>query len=164
MSNKSVCLEDEAVAYRWRSLSAVERERLADPATARGIQGEHNVAGTWQGNFRVGHLDLVMLRYALEVNCLSDIALTWLDGLGPTMKICTHYESDDHPGHRINELSTIVLSEARTRALMRMRPVYETIDSLDLLKILKDRLGVRVVLTSCGPTHESKIIYTEPSR
>jgi adenylosuccinate synthase len=38
-----------------------------DAALAAALPEPHNGTGTWQGPFRVGHLDLVALRYAVEV-------------------------------------------------------------------------------------------------
>lgn len=57
-----------------------------------------NLTNRWQGAFRVGHLDLVALRYGLKLNDGADmLALTHLDRLSSMEKICicTSYE---YPG------------------------------------------------------------------
>jgi adenylosuccinate synthase len=43
-----------------------------DPVLTAGLPDRHNGFGRWQGEFRVGHLDVVALRYALEVTGGAD--------------------------------------------------------------------------------------------
>jgi adenylosuccinate synthase len=74
----------------------------------------HNPTNSWQRSFRVGPLDLVALRYAIEVNGgASALALSHLDHFveghrepGDTRRICTGYR--------------IVGSEENRRALRQM--------------------------------------------
>jgi adenylosuccinate synthase len=52
----------------------------AEAQTRRLLPEEHNRTGRWQGTFRVGHLDLVALRYAAQVSGGVDaLAITHLD-------------------------------------------------------------------------------------
>jgi adenylosuccinate synthase len=58
-------------------------ERFPDPT---------NVLGEWQGNFRVGPLDRVMLRYATEaVGGVDQVALTYMDRAPEVPFIVTGY-------------------------------------------------------------------------
>ena len=55
-----------------------------------------NKTHAWQGNFRVGHFDMVAARYAIDAckDMLDGIVLTCLDRLRPRgfMQMCTGYE------------------------------------------------------------------------
>jgi adenylosuccinate synthase len=66
-----------------------------DPVLTRRLPDLHNGTNPWQRKFRVGWLDLVMLRYALAVTGgVDEIAITCLDRLPdlPTLRICERYE------------------------------------------------------------------------
>ena len=53
----------------------------------------HNVHGPWQGGVRFGHLDAVLLRYALGAcGGVDSIALTHVDQLRPEHRISTSYD------------------------------------------------------------------------
>lgn len=55
----------------------------------------HNATHPWQGSFRVGHLDLVALRYSMQVSGRPDfLALTQLDLVGKqtSFSVCRSYE------------------------------------------------------------------------
>jgi len=88
----------------------------------RGIGGEYGaVTGRPR---RCGWLDLVVGKYATEINGLTDIVMTKIDvlsGLGK-LKICTAYEIDG------------VIHEyvpADTKSLDRAIPIYEELDGWD---------------------------------
>ena len=88
----------------------------------RGIGGEYGaVTGRPR---RCGWLDLVVGRYATEINGLTDIVMTKIDvlsGLGK-LKICTAYEIDG----KIHEYVP-----ADTKSLERAKPIYEELDGWD---------------------------------
>ncbi|WP_335931964.1 adenylosuccinate synthase [Fusobacterium polymorphum] len=88
----------------------------------RGIGGEYGaVTGRPR---RCGWLDLVVGRYATEINGLTDIVMTKIDvlsGLGK-LKICTAYEID-------GKIYDYV--PADTKALDRAIPIYEELDGWD---------------------------------
>ncbi|HRK02688.1 MAG TPA: adenylosuccinate synthase [Oligoflexia bacterium] len=118
---------------------------------------------------RCGWLDLVALRYAVEVNGLTAIALMKADVLSgiSEIKVCTAYEID---GKRVNTLP------ANIRAFERAKPVYETLkgwgDLPSTAKGLSDlprefaayveyierSLGVPVVTVSMGPGREQTLM------
>ncbi len=58
------------------------------------IKEEHNLDNPWQGEFRIGWLDLVLCRYAIKINPgIDSIALTCLDQLSglSKIKVCIEY-------------------------------------------------------------------------
>lgn len=115
---------------------------------AVGLRGDHNDAGQWQGNFRVGHFDAVALDYARSVaGAMDGIVMTWIDKLDERVTVCVGYEVD---GRIIRSIPTHDLSEERTAMLSRARPVYRSYDRRDLMRSLP------LVLTSHGPTHADK--------
>lgn len=68
-----------------------------DPFLTRLVPDAHNGTGTWQGNFRVGYLDLVAHRYALDATEGADgLVVTHLDRLPALsamtpLQVCTGY-------------------------------------------------------------------------
>lgn len=122
---------------------------------------------------RCGWLDLVALRYAVEVNGLTAIALMKADVLAglKEVKVCVAYEVD---GKRMNTIPSNI------RALERAKPVYETLkgwsDLPERAKGLSDlprefaayveylerELKIPVVTVSMGPGREqtlTRLIY-----
>jgi adenylosuccinate synthase len=57
-------------------------------------ESEHNKLGRWQADFRMGHFDAVMARYALEVcGGVDELALTCLDHLRGPVKAAWEYQN-----------------------------------------------------------------------
>ncbi|TYK48080.1 adenylosuccinate synthetase [Actinomadura decatromicini] len=130
-----------------------------DPALTAGLPDRHNAAGRWQGAFRVGHLDAVALRYALDAAGGADgLAVTHLDvaGARPELRVCVAYELG---GARVGRLDSgppdLDRQAALTRRLVTARPVYEPLGGRPVERI-EDLLGLPVVLRSYGPTAADK--------
>ena len=72
---------------------------------------------------RAGWLDCVMLRQAVRLNSLTELALTKLDVLDgfDTVKVCTDYRIDGR---------TLTAYPDRADLLARVEPVYETLAGL----------------------------------
>ncbi|QXJ26919.1 adenylosuccinate synthetase [Actinomadura graeca] len=134
-----------------------------DAALTAALPDPHNGTGPWQGAFRVGHLDAVALRYALDVTGGVDgLAVTHLDvaGARPDLRLCHAYEMD---GERVARLPAgpadagpagLDRQAALTRRLLAARPVYRPLD--DPVEAVEDALGARVVLRSYGPASADK--------
>ncbi|WP_240810070.1 adenylosuccinate synthetase [Actinomadura sp. WMMA1423] len=129
-----------------------------DPALTADLPDPHNGTGRWQGAFRVGHLDAVALRYALEVaGGVDGLAVTHLDvaGARPDLRVCRSYEMD---GERVGRLETgppdLDRQAALTRRLLAARPVYAPLG--DPVDTIEGALGAPVVLRSYGPTSADK--------
>jgi adenylosuccinate synthase len=114
----------------------------------------HNPHGPWQGPFRVGHLDAVALRYALDVSGGADaLAVTHLDRPAPL--ICRSYDIDRIAIGCIEPAGDLAGQERLTRRLLAARPRYEPVDG-DPAELIADVLGVPVVLRSTGPSAADK--------
>jgi adenylosuccinate synthase len=118
---------------------------------------------TWQQGFRVGWLDLVLLRYAVEVvGQLDGLAVTCLDRLEnlPEIQICQSYQIGPLQVKRIipsPEMHNLAYQEQITATLNTCRPILTRLSNTDaLLNRLSHNLGLPIVLTSHGPTAEDK--------
>jgi adenylosuccinate synthase len=132
------------------------KDRLPEP---------HNHGDGWQGRFRRGHPDAVLLRYALEaVGKLSGLLISHLDVFerGVTLKWCERYSSASLPQSASN-VDRIPLSAGEdlahqwmlTNLLLSARPQYapEPIDSAPaFLDRIASATALPVVLCSYGAT------------
>lgn len=122
-----------------------------------------NGVGAWQQGFRVGWLDLVMLRYALAVvGPLHYLAVTCLDRVAglAELKLCTHYQMATG---RCDALQPSPLPQdldyqaQLTQQLVQAQPQLVTLpDHMALIAGLATALGVPVRLLSSGPTAADK--------
>ena len=119
---------------------------------------------------RPGWLDLVMLRHAVRVNSISEIALTKLDVLSAldTVKICVGYESD---GVRLDRMPY------HQSVLHHVKPIYEefpgwqedlsqvtSVEDLpgtarDYVNCIADQCGAPVTFVGVGPGREQYVRF-----
>ncbi|HVL06062.1 MAG TPA: adenylosuccinate synthase [Acidimicrobiales bacterium] len=122
---------------------------------------------------RPGWFDAVMMRQAVRLNSLTELAVTKLDVLDAfdTLKVCVAYEADGekylHPPYHQS-------------VLHKVKPVYEelpgwnadltaatTLDDLpaearNYLQFLSDACGVPVGMVGVGPGREQFVQFTDP--
>ena len=118
---------------------------------------------------RCGWYDAVIIRYAADVNGLTDIALTKLDVLGAvdTIKICTAYEAD---GVRYENVPS------QQTAFHHAKPIYEEMPSWqcdvsdcrtyeelpqaakDYVERLEELAGVPISIITVGPDRDQTIM------
>lgn len=129
-----------------------------DAALTRALPDAANGDGAWQQGFRVGWLDLVMLRYARAVvGALDYLAVTCLDRLAqaPALNICTHYGCDDGRFDRLpmSPVRGDLTYQAQLAMLLtRVQPVLTPLDdSGAVVSWLEDALQLPVGLVSTGP-------------
>lgn len=153
-----------------------------DPAMSEALlPGSNKDDNRWQGEVRVGPLDLVQLRYALTAsgqNAYDGIALTWFDQVerNGLWSLCTRYTNNDDPnlftpggnirvrtGEDQDQLDHLA---ALTKALRRVRPQVTDLDvpvdsdrnaRFDFVAgTLSEQLSVPVRMISFGPTERDK--------
>jgi adenylosuccinate synthase len=126
-----------------------------DPALTADLPDRHNDTGRWQGTFRVGHLDAVALRCALDVTGEVDgLALTHLDvaEARDDLRLCVAYEGMERiPTASKGDLRA---QAALTERLLKARPVYTPLG--DPVAAVEDTSRTPVVLRSYGPGTASK--------
>ncbi|MFG1999771.1 adenylosuccinate synthetase [Spirillospora sp. NPDC048911] len=131
-----------------------------DPALTADLPDRHNGPGRWQGAFRVGHLDAVTLRYALDVaGGVNELALTHLDVARERddLLLCRSYELDRRRVERlpVGPSGDLDRQAALTRRLLAARPVYEPLG--DAVTAVEEIAGAPVRLRSSGPTAADKL-------
>ena len=140
----------------------------------------HNGKGVWQGDFRVGWLDLVMTKYAITVSGGVDtLAVTHLDKMNtfPNWKLCIAYdvpieilsandnrilkhEKKKNAKTRIirlrkkEVLEDLTYQESLTDLLSDVNPVYSDVISNKerYLNFIESELNLPISIVSYGPT------------
>ena len=123
---------------------------------------------------RCGWLDTVMLRHAVRVNSLSDLAITKLDVLDALdpIKVCVAYEVD---GQRCNSMPY------HQSEIHRAVPIYEELpgwrtdlsevgdrselpqEAEDYLRFIEEQAGVPASLVGVGPGRDQFITFSAVS-
>lgn len=119
----------------------------------------HNHHNAWQQNFRVGHLDLPALRYAIRANCgISELAVTHMDSLHllPEWKVCYEYQTPDGKVLNLYPSGNKEEQEKLTQQLFTVRPMYMKVRRADVLGLISDSLNSPVSLISRGPAAKDK--------
>ena len=114
---------------------------------------------------RPGWLDAVMLRQAVRVNSLTELAITKLDVLDAldVVKICVAYEIDGQrvdrlPYHQSDVHRAVPIYEElsgwRTDLTKATEPSHLPSTARRYLEVIEDQVGVPVKLVSTGPGRE----------
>ena len=121
---------------------------------------------------RTGWFDAVMLRHAVRLNSLSELAITKLDIFDQldSLKVCVAYEID---GQRFDHLPY------HQSALHKAVPIYEELpgwttdltsvtrrdqlptEALDYIRFLGDQVGVPISLVGVGPGREQFLHFDD---
>ena len=134
-----------------------------DHALTQALPDACNGFDEWQHGFRVGWLDLIMLRYAIDVvGQLDTLAVTCLDRLANLSQLyyCNRYR------HNTSLLDHIAKSpiphdltyQAQlTHKLKQCQPILQPIANTEaLLHVIEEELGLPIGLLSAGPTAQEK--------
>lgn len=147
------------------------------------LPGSHKERNRYQGEVRVGPLDLVLLRYAVEVcggpGAFDGLAVTWVDQIvaNKEWRICDRYIGADDPTYftpagaikvrRGTNNKQLEYQERLGKRLLRCKPEIiaravplnagrEELYSL-CAGILGEKLGIPVRMVSFGATERDKI-------
>jgi adenylosuccinate synthase len=134
---------------------------VEDPEWATRFPDPTNVPGEWQGNFRVGPLDLVLLSYAAEaVGGLDQIVLTHIDK-GANLPVCRYYERHDPlGGPPISALTPPKVANERGyqqrlgELLARVTPIIKP--TSDIVSEVETATGAPVTIVGYGPKAQDK--------
>lgn len=127
----------------------------------------HNGVGEYQGAFRVGHLDEMLLRYAIEVSGgIDGLALTHLDAVeralaaGTPIRGVSGYEG--WTSVPVGEWKDLGHQQALTDALGAVEVVPKELPSEveAFIEYLSEGVGVPVVLTADGPDRVDRRLRT----
>jgi adenylosuccinate synthase len=135
--------------------------------------GSHSIPAATETMRRFGWFDTVAARFVSQINGLTSIALTNLDGLDSfdTIKICTEYQVHD---------AALTRFPADLTTLRAVRPVYQEVPGWkastaqissfaelppacqNFLLRLQSFIGVRIDLISTGPERRATIMMRDP--
>lgn len=138
------------------------------------LPGSNKQENRYQGKVRVGAMDFVLLRYALEVSggsaAFDGLAITWFDQIiaNGAWNVCDRYLGTDDTT-LFTPAGTIKVYDGPNRdahqqrlgeALSRCQPQIESHVSVPqyCADLLAEKLGVRVRMLSVGPTETHKIL------
>jgi adenylosuccinate synthase len=158
-----------AKAYITRVGSGPFPTELDDEVGTHLIEVGHEYGTTTGRERRAGWYDGVIVRYAVQVNGLTDLIITKLDVLSEldTLKVCVAYE---HDGHRHNTLP------CHQTTFHHARPIYEELPgwkeditgcrrfeelpkaARDYIQFIEDLADVPVAMIAVGPSREQTII------
>jgi adenylosuccinate synthase len=115
------------------------------------VRNEHNTFSTWQKDFRVGWLDLAMLRYALSANGgVEKLAITHVDAAelySREWPVCMAYKNFlPCPKGNLED------QEDLTAAMFKVEPELAHIPTNSVVKLIESQHNIPVILTSHGPT------------
>jgi adenylosuccinate synthase len=119
---------------------------------------------------RAGWLDCVMLRHAVRLNSLTELAVTKVDVLDgfETVKVCTGYRVDG---------ALVSGYPDRSEVLAQVEPVYETLpgwrvglgqaresaalpsEARDLMRLIEREVGIPVGIVGVGPERDDYVMW-----
>jgi adenylosuccinate synthase len=147
----------------------------ADPQmTEKLLPGSHKENNRYQGEIRVGPLDLVLLRYAIGVcggpSAFNGLAVTWFDQIlaNGEWHLCDGYlDSGEILIRHGDDQEQLEYQERLTKQLFYCQPEITTLSvplkatRNDLYHfcadILQEKLGASVRMISFGPTEQDKV-------
>jgi len=164
-----------AKAYITRVGSGPFPTELSDEVGEHLIHVGQEYGTTTGRERRAGWYDSVIVRYAVQVNGLTDLIITKLDVLSEldTIKVCVAYE---YEGHRYNNLP------CHQTVFHHARPIYEelpgwqaditgcrTFEQLpkaarDFIGFIEDLAEVPVAMIAVGPSREQTVMRRWESR
>src|SRR5438128_6353449 len=159
-----------AKAYVTRLGSGPFPTELLDEQGETLVERGHELGTNTGRRRRTGWFDAVMLRHAVRLNSLTEVALTKLDVLDPfdTLKVCVAYEAD---GERYEHVPY------HQSVLHRVTPVYEELPgwssdltaatsladipaaAKDYVAFLAHQAGVPVSLVGVGPGRDQIVRF-----
>ena len=132
------------------------------------LPGSHKDDNRYQGKVRVGPLDLVLLKYAVDVaGSVDKLAITWFDQINDIWYVCNNYSNTG--SDFFDDNGCIIPFDDTSKlcgALFNCKPTIDKISvpvsreaKYELCDdILSESLGVPVGLVSFGPTVKDVLI------
>lgn len=127
--------------------------------TSLSIPERHNGIGPYQGAFRQGHLDPILLRYAIAAcEGIDGLVVNHLDAVGE-IRTATGYLTETGCVDRLDlgMWQDLAHQQRLTDLLNHATPVLEPLPA-DVPGYLESELGVPVVLTAHGPNRADRTV------
>lgn len=128
-----------------------------DPSLLDVLPEPHNGAGRYQGGWRVGHVDLPLVRYAAQVcrahGGLDALSISHLDTVAAAdgmVKLACSYDGSPNP-FSLGRYRDLTHQERLTELARTAQPRLEPIDPAGIADSLATAAGVPVAITAHGP-------------
>lgn len=130
---------------------------------------DHNKKGEWQGDFRIGHFDFVLARYArFIIESLDGVAVNHLDQVSGPQQVCIGHNFQGSNLYQLKsginldlhqdlEVMSKEIGEEAEPIQSVVSPVYTRLKDVDhLLTRISKTFRAPIVLRGYGPTAEDK--------
>ena len=137
-------------AYTTRVGSGPFPTELLDDNGDRLVEIGHEFGTVTGRRRRTGWLDCVMLRKAVRINSLTELALTKLDVLDTfeAIKVCTEYDADGRPVYAVLDGWLCDISAVRSRTDLPAKAAA-------FVSLVESEVGVPVRIVGTGPSREA---------
>ncbi|HSB88238.1 MAG TPA: adenylosuccinate synthase [Ilumatobacteraceae bacterium] len=137
-------------AYTTRVGSGPFPTELHDEVGDQLVEIGHEFGTVTGRRRRTGWLDCVMLRKAVRINSLTELALTKLDVLDtfPEIKVCTEYDADGRPVYAVLDGWQCDISAVRNQADLPAKAAA-------FVALVESEVGVPVRIVGTGPSREA---------
>jgi len=142
-----------------------------DKSFKKYIEDDHNTHNPWQAHFRLGYLDLVMLKYALSFSNIDSMALTHYDKIQEDFKYVSAYSCKNsipmieslaelnNKEHiekiKRKHFNSLDYSEALTEMLFKCEPEIE-VCKYSIIALIREELRKPISILSFGQTCKDK--------
>lgn len=121
---------------------------------------KHNKINAWQGGWRLGHLDLVAIRYAIEYGRgIDELIITHFDKIEKVNKVCIDYTGIDKEFYENGRIKFQGITDSLSKNLFKTSPIYEEVKKDNFIDFIEKFLDVKVKIVSNGPTLNDKIEF-----
>ncbi len=131
-----------------------------DAQMTASLKDSHNFYNQWQRDFRVGFLDIVALKYAIEcTNGIDGLAITHKDisDQAETWKVGIQYQCPDLSTYHLKKTDgSRERQEALTREMKQVRCNYAYTTGKQVPSFMESALGAPLILTSEGKMAKNK--------
>jgi adenylosuccinate synthase len=115
---------------------------------------------------RTGWLDLVLLKYSVRINGMTDLAITKLDVLDDLdeIKVCTRYELPEDRGEflisNLDKVKPIYKTLKGWKKSIKGMTNYEDLprETKDYIRFIEDYIGCKATIISTGAGREETIV------
>ncbi len=115
---------------------------------------------------RTGWLDLVLLKYAVRINGITDLAITKLDVLDELdeIKVCTRYELPEDRGEflisNLDSVKPIYETRKGWKKSIKGLTKYDDLpeETKDYIRFIEDYVGCKATIISTGAGREETIV------
>jgi len=135
-----------------------------DPELHERFPEAHNSSEGWQGSWRVGWTDWAALRYATDACMVDELAVTHLDRVEGSWKICLDYQGTPLKTPKTSDRKLWEKQRGETLAkLDRAQPRYIKWDRLtadSMVAAIEDEFKIPVTIRGTGPTFSDFSVRT----